>query len=204
MVMEMEQEMRAAPERSELQDIIVYFTYKMPYLTEIRLNKLIYAAEIYCIEKFGKRLTDIPFMRYHYGPWSPRIGAEGAVISGTDIRIESRRTPDGHESTFFVPIEDKKMSVNILEEKIPVLDDVVEDWRFKSTEELIEFTKSTIPYRRSKFGEVLDLDRHARLMKLVHDKEIIEAVERSRREAKEGKGRTFVNKEELERYYDAL
>lgn len=200
----MEQKMTATPKRSELQDIIIYLTRKMPYLTEIRLNKLIFAAEIYYIEKYGKRMTDIPFIHYHYGVWSPRIGAEAALISGTDILVKTGKTPEGHESTFFVPVETKEVLVNISEEKISILEDIVRDWQFEPTEKLIEFTKSTIPYRRSKFGEVLDLDRYARLMKLVYDKEVIEAVERSRREAKEGKGRIFVNKEELERYYDAL
>lgn len=196
--------MRAAPERSELQDMIVYFADKIPYLTEIRLVKLFYAAEIYYIEKFTNRLTNIPFIHYHYGVWSPRVMSEGMMMAGTDILTEKEKTLEGHEATFIKIVQGRE-SVDLPDEVISILNDVIADWQFKSTDELIEFTKSTIPYRRSKFGEVLDLDRYVELMKLVYgDKELIEAVERSRKEAKEGKGRTFVNKEELERYYDAL
>lgn len=198
--------MIAGPERSELQDIIVYFTYKTHHLTEARLNKLIYVGEIYHIEKFGRRMTDVPFLHHHHhGPWSGRICAEGEIISGTDIKVEDGITPDGYEATFFVPIEGKRMAVSLSEEKISILDDVVADWKFKSTKDLVKFAKSTRPFQRSKFGEVLDLDNYAKkLMKLVYSKEAIESVERSQREAREGKGRIFINKTELQRYYDEL
>jgi putative ubiquitin-RnfH superfamily antitoxin RatB of RatAB toxin-antitoxin module len=191
-------------ERSELGDIIVYLTSKMRYLTEIRLVKSIFAADIYHIEKFAKRLTDVQFTKYRHGVWSPQIVNEATLMDGSDILVEIKETPDKHEATFFKPIRDKVFT-NLSGEKISTLEDVVEEWKYKPTNELIDFTKSTIPYRRAKFGEVLDLDRYVKLMnQICGDEELIKAVERSREQAKQGKGKIFINKKELEEYYDAL
>ena len=192
------------PKRTELQDIIVYLAHKTCHLTEERLNKLIYIGEMYSAEILGKRLTDVPFKNYFYGPWSARICDEGEEIAGVDIDVKREKTLDGHEATFFVKIEGRKMEIDLSEEKTAVLDKVLEDWGFKPTDNLVKFAKSTRPFRRSEPGEVLDLERYVGLVKIVYSKEAIEAVKRSHIERKEGKGRIFINKTELQKYYDEL
>ncbi len=157
------------PIDKKIRDIIVYFAFKTKFLTERRLMKLIYVSEIYHIKKFGKRLTNACFYNYRYGPWSPDIDLIGEVISGEDILIDYETTRNGHEASFFKP-NVSETTVNLSEEEISTLEDVLKDWKFKRTYELINFTKSTVPYRESEFGEVIDFRKYVK--EIILDEEI--------------------------------
>ncbi|MFQ6051153.1 MAG: Panacea domain-containing protein [Candidatus Hydrothermarchaeota archaeon] len=153
----------------KIRDIIVYFAFKTRFLTERRLMKLIYISEIYHIKKFGKRLTNARFYNYHYGPWSPDIALVGEVISGEDILIEYETTKNGHEASFFKP-NVSETTVKLSKEEISTLEDVLKDWKFKRTNDLINFAKSTVPHRESEFGEVIDFDKYVK--EIILDEEI--------------------------------
>jgi|GEM_PF-2261561 len=190
----------------KLRDIIVYFTFKTEYLTLIRLIKLIYIAEIYSIEKFGRRLTEVGFLNYRYGPWSSDIGSTGEIISGDDIIIEFDRTPQGHDASFFKPNVDEP-AINLSEEDTSILDDVINEWGFKKTEEIIRFVKSTPLYKDSGFGELINFDEYigeCRSALVESDDKILLGVHEAIEEYKKGLGKTFETKDELLKHLQSL
>ena len=190
----------------KLRDIIVYFTFKTKYLTEIRLTKLIYIAEIYSIEKFGKRLSGVKFLNYFYGPWSQEISFAGGMLSGSDILIEFGTTPSGHDASFFKPNVDKT-TIRLCEGDISILDDVLNDWGFKKTPEIIEYAKSTSPYKNSEFGELINFDEHIEesiSMSIENDDNIVCGALDAIEEYKMGLGKTFETKENLLNYIQSL
>lgn len=190
----------------KLRDIIVYLTFKTKYLTEIRLTKLIYIAEIYSIEKFCKRLSGINFLNYFYGPWSQEISSAGEMLSGSDILIEFDTTPYGHDASFFKPNVDKT-TICLSERDISILDDVLNDWGFKKTPEIIEYAKSTFPYKNSEFRELINFDEHIEesiSMTIENNDNIVCGTLDAIEEYNMGLGKTFKTKENLLNHLQSL
>ena len=183
----------------KLRDIIIYFAFKTKYLTEIRLTKLIYIAEIHSIEKFGRRLSEVNFLNYYYGPWSQEISFAGEIISGGDILIEFDTTLHGYDASFFRPNVDKT-TISLSDGDISILDDVLNAWGFKKTPEIIEYAKSTFPYKNSEFGELINFDDHIEgsiSMIVENDDNIVGGTLDAIEEYKMGLGKTFKTKENL-------
>lgn len=190
----------------KLRDIIVFFTYKTKYLTEIRLIKLIYLAELYAIEKLGKRLTDIEFISYYYGPYSGVINLTGQAISGEDIIMEYKETnKNGLYATFFKTTKDKTCVEHLETDEFDMLDEVVRDWGFKPTKEVVAATKETEPYLQTEFGDIIDLDRYKEEMDLTYrNKELVVSVKQSMHEARHRKGVACSTPEKISAYFDSL
>lgn len=148
----------------KLHNIICYFATKTKYLTEKRLHKLIYTAELYYIEEFYMRLTNIEFKNYNYGVWSPDVANASVCLDGISLSIKEEETTEGHPASFIEPIGERPCKLT--KNKICVLDNVLNDWAFRSTDELVAFTKSTLPWEKSDFGENIDLDEYIEECKL--------------------------------------
>jgi len=190
----------------KLRDIIIYFTFKTKYLTEIRLTKLIYIAEIYSIKKFGRRLSEINFLTYYYGPWSQEISFAGEVLSGGDILLEFDTTLHGYDASFFKPNVDKT-TIDLSEEDVSILDGVLNDWGFKKTPEIIDYAKSTFPYKNSEFGELINFDEHIEesiSMIIENDDNIVSGTLDAIEEYKMGLGKTFETKKNLLNHLQSL
>ncbi len=190
----------------KLRDIIVFFTYKTKYLTEIRLIKLIYLAELCAIEKLGKRLIDIDFKSYFYGPYSDVINLTGQAISGKDIIMEYKETnKNGLYATFFKTTKDKTCVEHLETDEFEVLDEVVRNWGFKPTVEIVTATKETEPYLQTEFGDIIDLDKYKEDMDSIYrNKKLVASVKKSMIEAQEGIGILCATPAELEDYFDSL
>jgi len=176
-----------------LHNIICYFAAKTKYLTEKRLQKLIYTAELYYIEEFCKRLTNIRFKNYNYGVWSPDVADANICLDGICLSIKEEETTGGHLASFIELMGEHPF--DLTEDEIRILDKVLEDWEFRTTDELVGFTKSTLPWEESKFGEDVDLDGYIEECELENNffsnKEIMEELERIEKEE------TFVPLDEI-------
>jgi uncharacterized phage-associated protein len=164
----------------KLENIICYFAAKTKYLTEKRLHKLVYTAELYYIEEFCKRLTNIQFKNYNYGVWSPDVTDANMWLDGIKLNIKEEKTEKEHIASFIEPIGD--FPFELKEDEIRILDKVLEDWGFETTDELVAFTKSTLPWEESSFGEDVDLGAYVEECKLEDEffsrKEVIEELDR--------------------------
>lgn len=140
----------------ELREIIVYLSYKLEFLTEKRLMKIFYLAELYHIEKYGKRLSDLRFLNYTYGVWSPDLRGRIDLLNGIDIKI----TNAGDRS--FITALRKPDRSKLSEEVVNILDTVIDDFSYQSTNYITNTTKNTLPWEKSKFGELIDFEDYIR------------------------------------------
>lgn len=189
----------------KLRDIIVFFTYTTEYLTEIRLVKLIYLAEIYAIEKFGERLTNIDFISHYYGPYSDEILSTGEAIAGEDITIEYQETTKGPYGSFFKTTKEKTCVEHLTKEELGVLKEIARKYKFKPTTKIVKDAKETEPYLKTEFGDAIDLDEYTKEMDLIYRNEnLLTSVKQSMVEAQEGKGVLCTTSKDLEDYFDSL
>ena len=168
----------------KLRNIICYFAAKTKYLTEKRLHKLIYTVELYYIEEYCKRFTNIQFTNYSYGVWSPDVARASALLEGICLNIKEEETREGHIASFIELIEGNP--IDITEDENRVLEKVLHDWKFEQTNELVAFTKSTSPWEESSFGENVNLDEYVEECKLedafFSNEEIMEELEKIEKE----------------------
>jgi uncharacterized phage-associated protein len=54
-------------------ELVKYLLKNYGPLPQKKLQKLAYMAEIEYIKKHGKRLSDLSFIKYYHGPYSPDI-----------------------------------------------------------------------------------------------------------------------------------
>ena len=139
-------------EEEVVKNLIVYFAFKVRNLTMTKLVKLIYLADFYHLERTKKRITNLRFVNWHYGPYSPAIPNTTEEISGSDIEVRSIITSEGYDAHVIKPIV-KETEVKLPKDVVSTLQEIVKDWGEKNTEDIIRDAKSTPPYRSSKFGE---------------------------------------------------
>lgn len=144
---------------SKIADLISYFTLTLNFMTQIRLIKLIYLSELYCIERYKTRISDADFYKWYYGPWSPDIDVTATVITGNQIKLEENETKDGHECVFIKP-NVKKMVFNFSEKDFSILQDIIRDWKFIPTKTLIAFTKKSDLFLKTKKWGLIDLNSY--------------------------------------------
>ncbi len=101
-------------------------------------------------------------------------------LDGIRLNIKEEKTEKGHIASFIEPIKD--FPFELTEDEISILDKVLEDWGFEATDELVGFTKSTLPWEESSFGKDIDLDAYVEECKLEDKffsrKEVIEELDR--------------------------
>lgn len=140
----------------KLKNIIKSFLNNVDYLSEKRLHKLVYMAELKSNETTGERLTQVHFEPEVDGVCSPEISktlrgmdeikSDWVLIGGE--RVE-KYNGDGYE------VEINKRDLAIIEMTCRLFGDL-------SEKELSRMVKETEPYINSKFGEYIDFESIAK------------------------------------------
>jgi uncharacterized phage-associated protein len=121
--------------------------------------KLIYLADVYHMEKYGKRLTDVPFRHWHYGPYSETIDQEIELLCGEGIiKQETYQTRTGHYAEIPKP-NVERTTVNMPDEALDTMKEIVEDYGEMNTEQIVKIAKSGPPFAGTPFGKEIDFQR---------------------------------------------
>lgn len=121
--------------------------------------KLIYLADVHHMEKYGKRLTDVPFRHWHYGPYSEVIDQEIELLCGEGIiKQETYQTRTGYYAEIPKP-NVERTTVNMPEEALDIIKEIIEDYGEMNTEQIVKIAKSGPPFADTPFGEEIDFQR---------------------------------------------
>lgn len=149
---------RPAPE-NVLQNVITYLCFRAKTLSQTRLMKLTYLANVYHAERYGSPLVETPFKHWHFGPFSEELNSEIEKLYGDGIlRPKVCKTRAGHRAE--VPIPNTKSTVvDLTDEAVMVLDEVIADWGDASTDEMVSFAKTSLPFVGTPFGKRIEFRR---------------------------------------------
>jgi uncharacterized phage-associated protein len=142
-----------------LQNIIVYLCFKANPLSTTKLTKLVYLADVYHVEMFGPRLTDVPFKHYRYGPWAPDVEREFEQLCALGIVEEKAYTTRAGRQAIVPRARVRETTVELPATAFEVLKAVIEDWGRASTEEVTSFAKTTLPFVGTDFDDEIDFAR---------------------------------------------
>ena len=143
-----------------LKGLITYFGSRVSHLQEVKLDKLIYIAQLYHYANYGELLTKIPFFSLSRGPHAP------AIRSTIREQLESHaiylKVVPSNKDPFnpcliirsHVP-KDKKVHTACLN----TMSEVLEDWGDKHFKDILDYTTRTIPYISTPYRDPIDLTR---------------------------------------------
>ena len=143
-------------DRSILENIIIYLCLKANPISLRKITKLVYLVDLYYYELYDKQLTDVKFLHYKYGAWAPKI--YDAIEKLCDEGILYERvvtTKDGYRATLPTP-KVKETSISLPEDAFAVLESVISDWGEAEPQVVVNYTKTTIPFLRTAYDELID------------------------------------------------
>jgi hypothetical protein len=142
-----------------MKHIITHFACTVPHLLEVKLDKLIYIANLYHYSNHGELLTDIRFFSLSFGPHAPIIRSIISELVESDViyLMDSRTSTDpvySNPCKIIKANDDKK-------NKLPVpwqntLTRVEEEWGSKSFEDILDYTTRTIPFLSTPYRMQID------------------------------------------------
>lgn len=137
-----------------LKEVIKEFLSKYRYLYEIRVQKLVYYGELYCLENYGRRLTSAEFKPYMYGSFSEDVRK---ALRELDLPTE-RTYKNGSETVKYLSYG--VSSGEISDEKAEIISRIHQLTKNKSTDELAQMSKDSWLYENEEFDEPMNFERY--------------------------------------------
>ncbi len=156
----------------KLQNIITFICFKATPLSTRKLVKLVYLVDVYHYLMFGKRLTDVPFKHYKYGAWAPEIQesleelCEAGIIKETTVE-----TQDGNLASLPKPAVGRTQ-VELLPHAMKAIEMVLADFGNANPNDIVAFTKKTLPFLNTPYGERIDFSRSDPVVALAKESNI--------------------------------
>jgi len=142
------------PDIDEVREVLKEFLSKYKYLYEIRLQKLVYEAELYTLANYDARLTNAEFKPYIYGTFSETVRK---ALSSLDVEKEVV-TRDGEKTRKYLSYGVSGGDLSDL--KKDIISSVHTRTKSTSTSELASNSKESWLYQNQEFGESMDFHEY--------------------------------------------
>lgn len=186
----------SAKEVKKVKDILTWLIFCFPkrmYAT--RLMKLYYLAEIRSIEKRGKPLSTVDFVNWKHGPWSQAV----AMVADTfHPDIEMNKLCGEKYKLYKAKVP--KTEVDLEESEINILSELRDEWKNKTTDEVVQASKETEPFKQSNYGKIINFNIYAECLAELKSRQAQDEMNKNLAECIAGKGIMIKDKTELEKY----
>lgn len=143
------------------QEVIRAFLQKYRFLHEWRLQKLIFYADLLSLSRRGKRITDVPYQRFHHGVYSENVKL--ALQQMDEVARIPDTTPDGKETVAFT-LPKTSRAPKLPREDLDLINEAHLATRSITNTDLAEWGKETSLWRGAKHGDVLDFEKYGSII----------------------------------------
>lgn len=141
----------------ELEEVIKEFLYHLDWAYHKRLQKLVFYGDVWCLQTYGKRLTDADFLRYYHGSFSRDIEtALDELRESGEVEFEREEKQDEPTYRYFNHGEGGDLSP-AKKELVRYIHQDTASW---STDKLAGFSKQTWLFENAEDGESMDFDTY--------------------------------------------
>lgn len=142
----------------KLKECLIYFVFRHSRnIQRTKLFKLVYLADLLSYQRRGRTITEVDYISYDYGPWSPlfytaleeapEIAERLGVSSFGDISYTYRGTVTQYEFK------------HLASEDVELLKEIDEQWAKRNLRDILNEVYSTPPFKATHFGEVIDFSK---------------------------------------------
>jgi len=159
-----------AAERRKAADVAANLVARLDWVTDWRLQKSYYLAEVWSIEERLCRLSEVQFASWTHGPWSLHVreAEEALEADGLLVRVrqQAKRRPEAEflripESRKLRPLEDSENEfLNAFSAQI----------KYTDGETLTKIAKATVPFQSTKRKDLVDLHGYLEALKKKHER----------------------------------
>lgn len=124
----------------KLRDAITYIVrnFNPEGIQRTKLVKLLFLSDRKAKDKLGKKITDIEYIRYHYGPFKPEILSTLEEMDGYGIQEKTESSKYGGKAYRYVEGNNPRTSCSSISQKEKeIIDEVVEKYRRVSLEDIL-------------------------------------------------------------------
>lgn len=143
-----------------MKDLITFFGFRVPHLQMVKVDKMIYIAQLYHYSTHGELLTDVPFLSLSRGPHSPVIRSlmEELIESGT-IYIERNRSEIESANPCLLIKSDIPGTDHLPGTCLHTLETVLTEWGKVKFGKVLDYFTRTIPFISTPYKAPIDFKR---------------------------------------------
>ena len=141
---------------------------KLDFVTDWRLQKAYYLAEVWSVEERLCRLSAAEFASWTHGPWSLHVREAAEVLEAKGFLVRTKQRAKRRPEADFLKVVKVNQLADIGEKDEEFLESVSKQMKYLSGEKLTTITKGTQPYLATKQGERIDLDAYLESIKRKH------------------------------------
>lgn len=144
-------------EKDRLKDLITYFGSTVPHLQMVKVDKMIYIAQLYHYSTHGRLITNVPFLSLSRGPHSPDIRAVMEdLLERNIIYIEQDRSEIDTTNPCLLIKCDNPSTDHLPASCLNTLGQVLQDWGKKKFGPVLDYITRTIPFISTPYKERID------------------------------------------------
>lgn len=139
----------------ELKEILKEFLSHLDFAYNYRLQKLVFYGDIWCLQNFGKRLSDASFKPYDYGSYSDDVkDALDELVEDGEVDFKIVPKSDGPTREY----QNYPGGGDLSSGKKEIIKQIHQETAGASTDELAQFTKQTWLFNNTEEGEPMDFE----------------------------------------------
>lgn len=142
----------------ELEEILKEMLHQLDFAYNYRLQKLVFYGDIWCLQNFGKRLTDTSFKPYNYGSYSDDVAyVLDELVEEGEIEYERVAKSDGSTIKYL----DYPGGGTLSAAKKEIIKQILDETSGLSSDELAQFSKQTWLFNNTEEGEPMNFEFYA-------------------------------------------
>lgn len=154
----------------KVEAVSAIFLSRLDYMTDRRLQKAYYLAEVWSIEERLERLSQVDFASWRHGPWSLHVRESTERLESRGIVERVIKPAKDSLEVEVLKMTSPVESPDLRQDEVEFLVDMSAALRFMKTEKLTQVAKATAPFQLTAPEARIDLDAYLESLKQRHAK----------------------------------
>jgi len=148
--------------------VVTHLVSRLDFVTDWRLQKAYFLAEVRSIEERLCRLSAADFASWMHGPWSLHVREAAEVLEADEVLQRVVRPALRRPEAEFLRVTNTRKIAYVGDVEGGFLDLVSKEIKYLNGEALTNLAKNTTPFRVTSPRERIDLDHYLESMKEKH------------------------------------
>src|SRR5437870_9588399 len=153
--------------------VVANLISRLDFVTDWRLQKAYFLAEVWSIEERLRRLSAVDFASWAQGPWSLHVREAEEALEAQDIVSRVRHPAKRRPEAEFLQIKKAEKLPPLEESDSEFLDSFAAQVKFVDGEKLTEITKLTLPFQATKRDASVTLISYFKTLQKKHNRSLI-------------------------------
>jgi len=150
--------------------VVANLISRLDFVTDWRLQKAYFLAEVWSIEERLRRLSAVDFASWAHGPWSLHVREAEEALEAQEIVSRVRHPAKRRPEAEFLQIKKAEKLPPLEESDSEFLDSFAAQVKFVDGEKLTKITKLTLPFQATRRDALVNLDRYLQTLREKHER----------------------------------